>query len=459
MKKSDVLILGGGPAGITFARTVKKLKPETSITMLRPEAYSMVYCAIPYAIEGLFEPSKVFKRDNLVTDVGVDLVQRAAVQVDLNNKTAVDDAGDQYKADVLFIATGASPIRPPIPGTDAENVFTVKVQQDMEAIIACIEKGARRAVVVGAGAIGIEQAQAYRTKGIETTLLDMAPQVLPAMLDTDMAEAVHETLRDKGIDLRLSMQVTQINTVDGKANGVTLADGQRIDLDPERDFICFAVGMRPDVGLFQDQGLIVAADGIVVDDHMCTNIPGIYAAGDCCAYASIIDGRPIGGKLATNAVPMAKIAARHVAGLDDRYPGFVNGAATCAYDLRIGSTGFTVKVARDRGLKTVIGYGETTTLFPMMPGAEQLKVKVVANATDLRIIGAQVISALPATDKVDVLTLAIQQQLTLKQLAQLSYSAQPWQSFFPARSAIVEACENALERMAVEDEESSPVSV
>jgi NADPH-dependent 2,4-dienoyl-CoA reductase/sulfur reductase-like enzyme len=452
MKHSDLLVIGGGPAGITFSRKLKNLKPETTITMLRPEAYSMVYCAIPYAIEGLFDPTKVFKKDELVTGVGVNLVQRKAVKVDLKAKRVVDDQGETYEAETLFLATGASPIRPPIPGADAENVHTVKTQQDMEALIANVQGGAKRAVVVGAGAIGIEQAQAYCERGIETWLVDMAPRVLPAMLDDDMTEAVHQTLRENGIHLLLSAQVSSIEKQGNRAARIFIEGEEPIELDPALDFVCFSVGMKPDIELFEGQGLEINRDGIVVDSRMRTSIPGVLSAGDCCSYTSLIDEQPIGGKLATNAVPMAKIAARVLAGKDDEYLGFVNGAATCAYDLRLGATGFTEELARQRGFDVVVGWGETTTLFPMMPSAGSLKVKIVADAKDLRIIGGQVVSTLPTTDKVDTLTFAIQHRTTLKGLAKLSYSAQPWQSFFPARSAIVEACENALDNFAKRQE-------
>jgi len=452
MKHSTVLIIGGGPAGITFSRKLKKLKPETKITMLRSEPYSMVYCAIPYAIEGLFEPSKVFKKNELVTGVGVELVQRKAVEVDLKAKRVVDDQGETYEADILFLATGASPIRPPIPGAEAENVHTVKTQRDMEALILRIQNGAKRAVVVGAGAIGIEQAQAYRKHNIETWLIDMAPRVLPAMLDIDMAEEAHKKLTDNSIHLMLTTQVSRIEKEGNRAARIWLSDGKSIELDSERDFVCFAVGMKPDIELFEGQGLKTDRNGIIVDSRMRTNLPGVFAAGDCCSFVSLIDEKPISGNLATNAVPMAKTAARVLAGKDDEYPGFVNGAATCIYDLRIGGTGFTEELARERGLDVIVGWGETTTLFPMMPGTGKLKVKIVADARDLRIIGGQVLSTLPTTDKVDILSLAIQHRTTLKGLSKLSYSAQPWQSFFPARNAIVEACENAIDNFSKQQE-------
>lgn len=453
----DVLIIGGGPAGITFGNRLKKLAPEKKITMLRPEPHSMVYCAIPYAIEGLFPFQKTFKRDELVTDSGIVLVHRAATSVDLKERRVVDDAGDSYRAGTMFLATGAVPFLPPVPGIDAPNVHVVKTQFDMEKIIACIEKGARRAVVVGAGAIGIEQAQAYAVRGLETYLVEMAEHVLPAMLDGDMAIPLHEVLIGKGIRLITATMVSKMEASGGGVGRVFLSSGEAIKLDPSSDFVCFSTGMKADIGLFEGQGLEATRDGIVVDAGMRTNLPGIYAAGDCCAGISRIDGKPIGGKLATNAVPMAKVAAAIVAGKEEEYDWFVNGAATCVGDIRIGATGFTEMVATGRGFETITGYGETTNMFPMMPGASEIKVKIVADVADGRILGGQILGQTSVTDKVDVLSLAIQRGMTVRELARLSYSAQPWQSYFPARSALVDACEQAVTKLSEKKKDLSCV--
>ena len=448
---TEVLVIGGGPAGITFCRHLKKLQPEKRIIMLRPEKHSMVYCAIPYALEGLFDPHKTFKSDELVTDSGAELIRRAAREVDLQAKRVVDEAGDIYTADILFLATGATNVIPPLPGADAANIHTVKTQLDMEALLESIGNGAKRAVVIGAGAIGIEQAQAYRSRGLDVHLVDMASRILPSMIDEDMADELHGMLRERGINLILSAPLERIEKKGDKAKRVVLSNGETVDLDPERDFVCFAVGMKPDVELFEGQDLEIGKDGILVDTRMRTNIPGVYAAGDCCSHVSGIDGKPVGGKLATNAVPMAKVAARVAAGIYDEYPGFFNGAATCVYDLRIASTGFTAEIARQREIETLTGYGETTTIFPMMPDPGKVRVKIVANAGNLQVIGGQTINTLPAADKIDIITLAIQRRLTLKDLSKLSYSAQPWQSFMPARSAIVQACEDALDKLAAKN--------
>lgn len=450
---TDVLVIGGGPAGIQFSRMIRQLRPEWRVVMLRPEPASMVYCAIPYAMEGLFDAEKVYKPDSLVVDAGIELVRSRAEAIDFQQRRVRDHDGVEYRYETLLIATGASPARPPIDGAHAGHVFTVKTGQDMCGIMDCLDHGATHAVVIGAGAIGIEQAQAYRQRGLTVTLVDMADHVLPNSLDHDLAEVVTEQLTAKGIEVLTGVRLASFEVdASGQCQAVVLSDGRRIELPGEHDFVCLSMGMRPDVALFAEAGLAVERDGIVVDSRMRTSQAGVYAAGDCCRYVSGIDGQAIGGKLATNAVPMAKVAARVAAGGDDEYVGFYNGHATCAYDLRIGSAGFTERIAQQRGFDTLCGYGQTTSRFPMMPGASPVRVKVVAERDSGRILGGQVLSEVSATDKVDVLTLAIQQRLTLKELSQLSYSAQPWQSFFPARNPIVQACEDGLKQLYASDQ-------
>ena len=350
MKKKDIIIIGGGPAGITFARKLNKLKAGREIAMFRPEPHSMVYCAIPYAMEGLFDPKKVFKRDELVTDVGVELIRSSITAVDFDTKQVTDDTGETFSYETLFIATGASPIRPPIPGSDAANVFTVKTAKDMAGIMEKLDKGAKRAIVVGAGAIGIEQALAYKARGLETWLIDMAPHALPNMIDADMSEQLHIALEKHGVHLAFDAKVESLESTEVGVTEVILSNGNAITLDPEKDLLCFSVGMKPDVDLFKDSNLEMTRDGIVIDSRMRTNIPDVIAAGDCCSYFSAIDEKPLGGKLATNAVPMAKIAARVLAGKDDEYAGFFNGAATCVEEWRIGATGFSEAVAAKRDI-------------------------------------------------------------------------------------------------------------
>jgi len=441
--KTDVLIIGGGPAGIQASRLLKTLQPALNVVVLRPEQYSMVYCAIPYVLEGLVEPEKSYKKDELVTGVGAQLFKEKATAIDLDAQCVTTNNNDTFYYKTLLIATGANPFVPPLEGKELEKILTVKTGSDMRNILDLIEAGAKSAVVIGAGTIGIEQALAYRRRGMEVHLVDMASHSLPAMLDADFAESVTNILQQEGIKLYLGRKLTSFEGRNS-VRTVILDDGTAIKLNEGKDFVIVSVGVKPNLDLFVGTDLEIGSDGLIVNKNMRTNQENVYAAGDCCRYFSGIDGKAIGGKLATNAVPMAKVAALNILGFDAEFPGLFNGAVTVAGDLRVGGTGFTVTIAKQRGLDVSTSFGETTTRFPMMPGAGKVKVKLVYENDTKRIVGGQVIGAEAVAERIDTITLATQHGMTVSELSGLSYCAQPWQTFFPARNAIVSAATTAF---------------
>jgi len=442
---TDYLIIGGGPVGIQASRMIRTALPESSVTVLMPEPFSVIYCAIPYVIEGIIEMSSIAKRDEMITEVGADLWHVSAKSVDFDAHTVTVDDGRVITYKKILIATGAVPGAPPVPGITLENIFVVKTSKDTE-VIKKAANSASKVVVIGAGAIGIEQAQAMKELGLEVHLVDMATHPLSVMVDLDFGETLIEGIKVQGINWYGAIPLKQFNG-NKAVSEVVLGDGSKIELEEGTDFVIVSAGVRPALDLFVDTKLEMVKDGIVVDPSMRTNLPDVFAAGDCVSFHSSIDGKPLGGKLATNAVPMAKIAAKTMLGKKAVYPGFSNGAATCLGELRVGGTGFTESFARQRGFETVSGYGETTSKFPIMPGAEPVKVKLVADAKTGRLLGGQVLGPDAVAERIDVISLAIQHKLVMSEVAQLSYSAQPWQTFFPARNPIVQAAEDALEKL------------
>jgi len=436
--KTNVLIIGGGPAGIQSSRMIKTLSPDTEVTVLRPEDASVIYCAIPYSLEGLIPIEKIRKKDELVTGVGAKLIKERAEKIDFESKKVITEKGTNIEYEKLLIVTGANPFIPPIPGSTLKNIFTVKTEEDTKKIAEMLKKNPKKAVVIGAGSIGLELSTVLKSNGLEVHLVDMTNRPLPSLLDKDMTDELLRLIKEHGI---ISTFNTSVEGFEGteRVEGVKLSNGNIIKLEGNNDFVVVSVGVKARIELFKDTALKIGNYGIIVDEHMKTNIPDVYAAGDCTEFYSGIDKKLIGGALATNAVPMGKVAALNIIGKKASYPGFFNGAITTISGYRVGGTGFTEEFAKKRGYDVFTTYGETTSRFPMMPDARPIKVKLIWEKNSKRLLGGQVTGYEAVAERIDILTLSLQQGLDAEKLSELSYSAQPWQTFFPARNAIVQA--------------------
>lgn len=307
------------------------------------------------------------------------------------------------------------------------------------------EYGLKEAVVIGAGAIGIELAQAFNRSNVKTHLIDMFSTILPNMLDEDMINDVQKQLSDSGIKMNLGNKVLALKGTD-YVQEVVLEKGEPIKFTSE-PLIVFAVGMKPSIEIFRNTKLEIGKTGIIVNERMETNIPNVYAVGDCVEYFNAITGKIGLGKLATNAVPMGKLVAKNILNDNRKYEGFYNGAATKVMNYFIGSTGLTEKAAIDNGYDIVIGKVKYTTAFPVMPFAKEVQIKLIADRNTKFILGGQVVSGEPVADKVDQITMAIQFGITVDKLVQFSYSSQPYQSFFPANNLITDAAEQILNQL------------
>ncbi len=443
MEKFEIVVIGGGPSGVTLA---KILGQTFKMAVIRPEDNSMIYCAMPYVIEGLIDNEKTFKSDSLVTDAGVKLIRNKVKKIDFERKSLKFLDGSEIAFDKLIIATGAVPFIPPIPGSNLKGVGVFKMQDDLVWIEKLVNSGLKRAIVVGAGAIGIELAQAFSYRKVAVDLVDMGTSVLPNLADADMSEVLATELEREWIRLHLNVKVTELKGTE-HVEEVVLDNGQSIKFDYKDDgnlsgIVIFAAGMRPEVSLVKESGIELDRDGIVVNEKMETSFKDVYAVGDCVQFKSGITGKPLSGKLATNAVPMAKILGYNLKGQNRTYPGFYNGAATKVGKYFVGGTGLTEKAAKLAGFDVVCGYSEVTTKFPIMPGAKKKRMKLVADKASHRILGVQIVSEEPVVGRIDLLTFAIQKESTVEDLSSLSYASQPHQSFYPAANIVVLAAED-----------------
>jgi len=453
MKSYEIIVIGGGPAAITLAKMLGK---KTQIAIIRPEDHSMIYCAMPYAIEGIIGTDKTLKKDALVTDAGADLIRSSVTEINFKGKKLTLLNSSELTYEKLIIATGANPFIPPVPGFDIDGVMGFKTEKDLIEIQGMIEGGLKKAVVIGAGAIGMELAQALNEAGLTVDLIDMATSVLPNLVDDEMTEELEAEIVRNGINLHLKAKVVALEGK-GWVESVKLDNGRTINFNADDEcseaedsvksgVVIFAAGVKPEVELVKESGMELGRDGIIVNERMETNIPDVYAVGDCTQFRSGITGEASPGKLATNAVPMAKVLAFNILGQDRKYPGFYNGAATKVGNLFAGGTGLNEKTALAAGFEVITGYSELTTKFPIMPEAKKMKFKLISDKKNGRLLGAQIVSGEPVAGNIDLLTFAIQKETLIEELTGLSYSSQPYQSYFPAANGVVLAAEDILKK-------------
>ena len=321
------VIIGGVAAGAGCAARLRRLDESAEIVLLERGKYiSYANCGLPYYIGGVIRSREalfVTKKETMESRFNVDVrtesevlsIDREAKQVTVRNLRENREYRENY--DKLVIATGSSPLRPPIPGVDSERIMTLWTVPDTDRIHAMVkEKGAKTTAVVGGGFIGLETAENLRHAGLEVTLIEAMDQVM-APLDREMAELLHEHLEENGVELRLSDGVDYFREEASRV-AVYLKSGKCV----EADMVILSIGVRPNSRIAGDAGLALnERGGIITDEFLRTEDPDIYAAGDVIEVTDIVSGEPAMVPLAGPANKMGRIVADNIAGGEEVYRG------------------------------------------------------------------------------------------------------------------------------------------
>ncbi|MGC8816504.1 MAG: FAD-dependent oxidoreductase [Candidatus Hadarchaeum sp.] len=419
-----IVIVGFQSAGLTAAATARLYNREAEITVIERRTYATYHpCGLPFVIGG-----EVATLQDLVEAMprlqGVEVrlgAEARSINTEEKTVTVLDlrtVREEKIPYDRLILATGSRALKPPIPGVDLDHVFTLRTIEDGERILAALPR-AKRAVVVGAGPIGVETASALKERGLEVTLVEMLPDVLPGMLDPDMAEIVAERLVKSGIRVICSRAVKEIRGK-GSVSSVVL-EGEELSAD----MVVIAVGVKPEIELAVKAGLALGPTrAIAVDDHLRTSEPDIFAIGDCAEARCFITGRPIRSQLATTAIRMGRVAGINAAGGDETFEGVLNAVVTMASGLEIASAGLTAGAAKEAGIEAVSARVRCFSKPHYFPGAEPVTIKLVAERRGQRLLGGQVIGA-GAALRVNTLALAVKRQMTAKELSKIDYCYAP----------------------------------
>ncbi len=436
--------MGFQSAGLTAAAAARLFDRNARITVIERRTYATYHpCGLPFAIGGEV-PDIHSLVDAAPKTPGVDVqLGKEAKSIDTNaKKVEIQDRktlkSENVSYDSLILATGSVALKPPIPGVDLKKVFNLRTLRDAEGILEALPT-ARKAVVIGAGLIGVEAACAMKGRGIETTIVEMQPSVLPGMLDLDMAEVVKDHLSRSGISIKCDQPVQELRGKE-KVTSVVTKDGEI-----SADIVIIAVGVKTDVELAAKAGIKLGPmKAIAVDDHLLTSAPDVYAAGDCAEARCFITNRPIRSQLATTSIRMGKVAGVNAAGGEEVFSGVLNTAVSIAHGLEFASTGLTSQSAKDVGMEVVVGRIRTLSRPQYFPGAEPIIIKLVVSRKDRKIVGGQVIGD-GAAERANLLALSIKQGVTVDELSRMDYCyAPPVNDFI---EPVVVAADALLRRM------------
>jgi NADH oxidase (H2O2-forming) len=415
-----IVIIGAHAAAVDAASAARKTDRTAEITLLTTEKHAgYSRCGLPFVLGGhipRFEDLIVFPptfykmmRLNLLLETTATNIDTEAKTVEIQDKTGKQE---KLSYDSLIIATGAFPFVPPIKGKDKQGVYVVRTIEDGQRIDKAIKEGAKSAVVIGAGLIGLEVAIAMVERGLKTTVVELLPQILPVMLDADMAKPVHEMLEEKGLKIIIGKGVDEILGED-KVTGVSVA-GEQISAD----LVVVATGVRANTELAKKAGIETGFRGAIkVNARMETNVPNIYAIGDCAECVHLITKQPALPQLGTVAVRQGKVAGINAAGGYALFPGVLGSAVTKFFDTEIGVTGLTEFFAKKAGIETVTGSISSKTRADYYPGALPIRVKLVVEKESQRIIGGQIVGGEEVTQRINALSFAIQKHMTIRELA------------------------------------------
>lgn len=425
-----IVILGGVAAGTKIAAKLMRENRNYEVFILNKGAeISYAGCGLPYYVGHVIEeksslivhtPEKytALTGAHVLTRVEATKVDRArkevtAVHLD-TQETAV------YPYDKLVIATGASPIQPPIEGVNLKNVFFMRTPEDAISLRNLIATGdIKRAVVVGAGYIGLEIAENLAKSGVKPVVLDMAPHVLPGF-DEEFATYIEGKLADAGIPVVTGVRVTGLEGDDGKVRKV-LTDRKAY----KADLVVLSAGIRPNTAFLNDTGLEMVKGTLLTNEAGQTNDPDIYAAGDCAMVRSAITGKPAWSPMGSTANINGRIIAQNIAGKELRYRGSLGTAVCQLPGLNVGRTGLTEAQARGEGFDPISVVTIVDDKAHYMPGASTFAIKLIADRGTQRFLGVQVAGP-GAVDKiVDITVTAIQCGATLDQMDGADFAYAP----------------------------------
>ena len=438
-----IIVIGGVAAGAKAAAKARRIEPHHEIIIYQDEAeISYSACGLPYVISGVIHDERKviirqpedFAKNGIQVFVKHRVVKIDAARHQLTVRNLQDNSDRTVAYDRLILATGACPIVPKLDGFTLRGVLTLRNISDLTRFKTAIAQlQPKKAIVVGAGYIGLELAESFYELNIKTTILEKAKRILPKF-DPEIAQIVHDYLLEKQVELTLDDGLAKVKGHHGRVTAIETLSGSIIPAD----IVVVAIGVRPNVNLAQEAGIKLGNTGaIAVDSRMETNIPGIYAAGDCCETINRLTGGAAWMPLGDIANLQGRIAGENAAGGNTHFPGVFGTAIFKIFNLTVAITGLSEQTAVESGFDPVSIVMEGSDRARYYPGKHDFSLKLIADRKDGGILGGQVVGHGGVDKMIDIIATALLGKLTCADLENGDFAYSP--PFSPVLSPIIVA--------------------
>jgi len=443
----DVVIIGGGPAGIITAMTAKSVYPEKSVCIIKEIGDGVIPCAIPYMIHTMADPAQNIMGNKPLENAGVEIVVDKAISLDTAANRLTLGSGREAVYDRLVLATGSRPVLPPITGIEQPGVCAI--EKSLSAMTALREKakGAKKAVILGGGFIGAEFAdELARNSEAEVHIVEMMPKLVNLAFDDEFCDAVTEELTNAGVRVHTGRRAISIDGENG-VKSVVLDDGASLPAG----VVIVGIGGRPNTELAENAGLMLTRGGSIwVDSYMRTNVKNVFAVGDCALKRDFFTREEVPVWLASTATAEARIAGTNIYGI--RVLRQIQGTVA-AFSTKIGkvcfaSAGMTCRTCEEEGFRIVTGEAVAPDRHPgTLPDAAPLRVKLVFADRGGALLGGQISGGPSVGELINAVAIGIQMRLNVRDLDMMQIATHPLLSSAPTVHPLINAAHQALAKL------------
>lgn len=446
MAKTNILIIGGGPAGIVAAVTARKNNPTKKITLVREKEKGVIPCGIPYIFDRLNSVEEDLMPDKPLEINKINLLIDKATKIDSSNKKVYFENNKQLNYDKLILATGSKSTLIPIKGIDKKGIWQIKKDFEYLKKLRQAVFKSKNIVIIGGGFIGVELAEELsKIKRLNISIIEKSEHCLSTTFDEEFTALAEEKLKEKGVKIHTNAAVEEIMG-EVKVEAVKLKN-KKIPAD----LVIISIGAKPNSDLAKEAEIKLGEhNGIKVNNYMETDIKNVFAIGDCAETRCLLTNKYIPVMLASNACHEARITAANLykKGNLIKNEGTLAVFSTSINGLAMGATGLNEKTAKDVGLKIVVGESESPNHHPgALPNTENIKVKLIFSKSSGKLLGGQVVGPESVGEMINILALAIQKEATIYNFDTLQIATHPLLTAAPTVYPLITAAQSVLDKI------------